>query len=52
MVPTRQVVRLDKQGRRRYLDCVWVLPDGRVIVLEIDGSFHAEVTDWWNGHEA
>jgi very-short-patch-repair endonuclease len=42
------VVRLDKQGRRRYLDCVWELPDGRVIVLEIDGSFHAEVVAWWN----
>jgi hypothetical protein len=47
MPPTRQVVRLDKQGRRRYLDCVWELADGRVIVLEIDGSFHAEVTAWW-----
>ena len=47
MVPTRQVVRHDKQGRRRYLDCVWVLADGRVIVLEIDGSFHADVTNWW-----
>lgn len=46
--PTRQVVRVDKQGRRRYLDCVWELADGRVIVLEIDGSFHAEVVAWWN----
>jgi hypothetical protein len=36
-----------KQGKRRYLDCVWVLPDGRVIVLEVDGSFHAEVIAWW-----
>jgi very-short-patch-repair endonuclease len=24
-----------------------VLADGRVIVLEIDGSFHADVTNWW-----
>jgi hypothetical protein len=45
--PTRQAVRLDKEGTRRYLDCVWVLPDGRVVVLEIDGSFHAEVVAWW-----
>jgi hypothetical protein len=45
--PTRQVVRLDKEGKKRYLDCVWVLADGRVIVLEIDGSFHAEVVTWW-----
>jgi very-short-patch-repair endonuclease len=42
------VVRLDKDGRRRYLDCVWVLPDGRLVVLEIDGSFHAEVRAWWS----
>jgi hypothetical protein len=47
MSPTRQVVRVDKDGRRRYLDCVWVLPDGQVIVLEVDGSFHAEVSAWW-----
>jgi hypothetical protein len=46
--PTRQVVRLDKQGRRRYLDCAWVLPDGRIVVLEVDGSFHAEVIAWWS----
>ena len=46
--PTRQVVRLDKEGRRRYLDCVWLLPDGRVVVLEVDGSFHAEVVAWWS----
>ena len=45
--PTRQVIRVDKHGRRRYLDCVWVLPDGRVIVLEVDGSFHADVDNWW-----
>lgn len=45
--PDRQAVRLDKEGRRRYLDCVWILPDGRVVVLEVDGSFHAEVTVWW-----
>jgi hypothetical protein len=48
VAPTRQVVRIDKQGRRRYLDCVWELADGRVIVLEIDGSFHAEVVAWWS----
>jgi hypothetical protein len=45
--PVRQVVRVDKQGRRRYLDCTWVLADGRTLVLEIDGSFHAEVVAWW-----
>ena len=48
LAPTRQVVRLDKDGRRRYLDCVWILADGRVVVLEVDGSFHAEVVAWWS----
>jgi hypothetical protein len=48
MAPARQVVRLDKEGRRRYLDCVWILADGRVVVLEVDGSFHAEVVAWWS----
>jgi hypothetical protein len=45
--PDRQSVRRDAQGRRRYLDCEWILPDGRVIVLEIDGSFHMRTQHWW-----
>ena len=47
MPPTRQAVRTDSDGRRRYLDCEWTLPDGRVVVLEVDGSFHLEVGNWW-----
>ena len=46
--PARQVVRVDKEGRRRYLDCVWILRNGDVVVLEVDGSFHAEVVAWWS----
>ena len=45
--PVRQAVRTDAEGRRRYLDCEWVLPDGRVVVLEVDGSFHLKVGNWW-----
>lgn len=45
--PTRQAIRFDTVGRRRYLDCEWRLPDGRVIVLEVDGSFHLRVDNWW-----
>lgn len=45
--PERQRLRLDRQGRRRYLDCEWVLPDGTVVVLEIDGSFHLRTEHWW-----
>jgi hypothetical protein len=46
--PDRQTIRLDKQGRRRYLDCEWRLPDGRIVVLEIDGSFHMRTSHWTN----
>lgn len=45
--PDRQRIRRDAKGRRRYLDCEWVLPDGRVVVLEVDGSFHMLTEHWW-----
>jgi hypothetical protein len=45
--PHRQTVRLGRDGRRRYLDCTWELSDGRTLVLEIDGSFHLQVANWW-----
>jgi hypothetical protein len=44
--PTRQVVRRERSGRKRYLDCEWELTDGRVVVLEVDGSHHAAVEHW------
>jgi len=44
--PARQVRRRDKDGRWRYLDLEWVLPDGRRIVLEVDGSFHMKIENW------
>ena len=44
--PGRQAVRRDRPGRRRYLDCEWDLADGRVVVLEVDGSHHVEVEHW------
>lgn len=44
--PARQVVRRDRSGRKRYLDSEWDLGDGRVVVLEVDGSHHAEVQHW------
>lgn len=45
-LPVRQVSRLDSAGRRRWTDAEWPLTDGRVLVLEIDGAFHMEVTEW------
>jgi hypothetical protein len=45
-LPDQQVPRVDRTGKRRWTDCEWRLPDGRVVVLEVDGSFHMEVTQW------
>jgi len=45
--PLRQRFRLDARGRRRYLDCEWELPDGTIVVLEVDGGFHFEAGHWW-----
>lgn len=45
--PDRQVVRLDRDGRRRYLDCAWKLPNGCLLVLEVDGAFHLKTENWW-----
>lgn len=44
--PERQRLRRDPAGRTRYLDCEWTLPNGEVVVLEIDGQHHMEVAHW------
>lgn len=44
--PRRQRERRDRSGRRRYLDCEWRLADGRVVVLEVDGSQHLDAAQW------
>jgi very-short-patch-repair endonuclease len=38
--PRRQVVRRDQDGRRRWLDAVFILPDGTELVVEVDGAAH------------
>lgn len=45
--PDRQVVRLDRDGRRRYLDCAWKLANGSLLILEVDGAFHLKTENWW-----
>ncbi|MCA1825199.1 MAG: endonuclease domain-containing protein, partial [Frankia sp.] len=42
--PSRQRIRKDRYGRRRYLDVFW---DDFRLVVEIDGAAHMEVTAWW-----
>lgn len=44
--PRRQKKRRDRSGRSRFTDCEWDLPDGRVLVLEIDGGFHIDVENY------
>ncbi|MFT4288996.1 hypothetical protein [Nocardioides sp.] len=45
-LPTRQVKRRDSTGRWRFTDCEWRLPDGRTLVLEVDGGFHMDAESW------
>ncbi len=45
-MPDRQVRRRDALGRLRFTDAQWRLPDGRSVVLEVDGAFHMEVSHW------
>jgi hypothetical protein len=46
--PRRQSVRVDRHGRRRYLDAEWVRPDGRRVVVEIDGALHLTPLRWYD----
>jgi hypothetical protein len=45
--PTRQAVRVEPDGRRRYLDAEWLLPDGRVVAVEVDGALHMSQQRWY-----
>lgn len=45
-LPVRQVSRRDTDGRRRWTDAEWRLSDGRILVLEVDGAFHMDVSLW------
>lgn len=46
--PTRQVVRVEPNGRRRFLDAEWIRRDGRRVVAEIDGALHLAPRRWWD----
>lgn len=43
--PTRQMVRYDAHGRRRWLDVVW---EGAGIIVEVDGIHHMDAVQWWD----
>lgn len=44
--PDQQRRRKDSGGRTRYLDVLWTLPDGRRVLLEVDGGMHAAFDQW------
>jgi hypothetical protein len=44
--PHRQRMRREPSGRIRYLDAEFLLPDGTVLVVEVDGRGHMEVETW------
>lgn len=45
-LPDHQAVRVEPNGRRRYLDATWTLPDGRVVAVEVDGALHLAPRRW------
>ena len=46
--PTRQALRVEPSGRRRYLDAEWTRADGRRVVVEVDGALHLSPRNWWD----
>ena len=46
--PRRQALRREPSGRVRYVDAEFDLPDGTVLVVEIDGAVHLRPTSWWD----
>ncbi|MGH8823367.1 MAG: hypothetical protein ACRDVN_02690 [Jiangellaceae bacterium] len=47
-IPVRQSVRLDPQGRRRYIDVELRTRRGRQVLVEIDGAAHLIVGTYWS----
>jgi hypothetical protein len=47
-VASRQQLRLDAQGRRRYLDGVVTAPGGASVAFEVDGALHLAVRSYWD----
>ena len=45
--PRRQALRREPSGLFRYVDAEFDLPDGTVLVVEIDGAVHLRPTSWW-----
>ncbi len=44
--PRMQTARRDAQGRRRFTDAEFTLPDGRTLIVEVDGIGHLAIDAW------
>jgi hypothetical protein len=47
-VTAQQVVRVDRNRKRRYLDVLLMGPDGRTVRAEVDGALHLLVRTYWD----
>ena len=47
LVPERQLVRVDSHGRRRYVDARVCAPNGRSVLVEVDGALHLIASTYW-----
>jgi hypothetical protein len=47
-VTARQSVRLDGEGRRRYLDGIVSGENGKQVAFEVDGALHLAVLSYWD----
>ncbi|HUR51987.1 MAG TPA: hypothetical protein VMZ11_07680 [Mycobacteriales bacterium] len=50
-VADRQVVRRGPGGRRRYVDARVEAPNGRFVLVEVDGALHLLVSSYWRDME-
>ncbi len=46
--PHQQAVRVEPDGRRRYLDAEWTSRRGRRVVVEVDGALHLVPRRWYD----
>lgn len=46
--PRRQALRKERSGKVRWLDTEFDLPDGTVLVVEVDGAVHLQPGSYWD----
>ena len=47
-LPRRQALRREPNGKIRYVDAEFDLPDGTLLAVEIDGAMHLQPFSWWD----